>query len=241
MPQANWDVFTQLPGAATSNFEKLCRSLVRRHYGRFGHFRELANQPGVEFHIQLTEDCLLGKPPQWIGWQCKWYQLARGAKLTAAQRMKIEEGLQKTQAHVPGVTDWKLWTRYPLVKDDQTWFYGLSSKYPQFKLDLLSADDVEELLVGPGAVLREAYFGELVITPDLLAQQYKIATASLQRRYQPELHVVQDAEARVTRCLGGQDAWQSIADLAASLRARAAEIAAQTTELLAGVSSFSVQ
>jgi hypothetical protein len=233
MPQANWDVFTQLPGAATSNFEKLCRSLVRRHYGRFGHFRELANQPGVEFHIQLTEDCLLGKPPQWIGWQCKWYQLARGAKLTAAQRMKIEEGLQKTQAHVPGVTDWKLWTRYPLVKDDQTWFYGLSSKYPQFKLDLLSADDVEELLVGPGAVLREAYFGELVITPDLLAQQYKIATASLQRRYQPELHVVQDAEARVTRCLGGQDAWQSIADLAASLRARAAEIAAQTTELLA--------
>lgn len=45
MPQANWDVFTQLPGAATSNFEKLCRSLVRRHYGRFGHFRELANQP----------------------------------------------------------------------------------------------------------------------------------------------------------------------------------------------------
>jgi hypothetical protein len=231
MPQANWDVFTQLPGAATSNFEKLCRSLVRRHYGRFGHFRELANQPGVEFHLQLTDDCVLGKPPQWIGWQCKWYQLARGAKLTAAQRTKIEEGLQKTQSHVAGVTDWKLWTRYPLVKDDQTWFYGLSSKYPEFKLDLLTADDVEELLAGPGAMLRDTYFGELVITPDLLAQQYKIAAAPFQRRYQPEVHVVQDAEESVTRCLGGQDAWQSIADLAVSLRAATAEIALQTTTL----------
>lgn len=231
MPQANWDVFTQLPGAATSNFEKLCRSLVRRHYGCFGHFRELANQPGVEFHLQLTDDCVLGKPPRWIGWQCKWYQLARGAKLTAAQRTKIEEGLQKTQAHVPGVTDWKLWTRHPLVKDDQTWFYGLRSKYPQFKLDLLTADDLEELLAGPGAMLRDTYFGELVITPDLLAQQYKIAAAPFQRRYQPEVHVVQDAEESVTRCLGGQEAWQSIADLAVGLRAAAAEIAPETTAL----------
>ena len=233
MPQANWDAFTQLPGAATSNFEKLCRSLVRRHYARFGHFRELANQPGVEFHLQLTEACVLGKPPQWIGWQCKWYQSARGAKLTAAQRRKIEEGLQKTKAHVPGVTDWKLWTHYPLVKGDQTWFYGLSAKYPQFKLDLLTEDDVEELLSGPGAMLRDTYFGELVITPDLLAQQYKMSAAPFQRRYQPEVHVVQDAEESVTRCLGGQDAWQSLADLAGSLRARAAEIAPQTTALLA--------
>lgn len=233
MPQANWDAFTQLPGAATSNFEKLCRSLVRRHYARFGHFRELANQPGVEFHLQLTEACVLGKPPQWIGWQCKWYQSARGAKLTAAQRTKIEEGLQKTKAHVPGVTDWKLWTRYPLVKGDQTWFYGLSAKYTQFKLDLLTEDDVEELLSGPGAMLRDTYFGELVITPDLLAQQYKISAAPFQRRYQPEVHVVQDAEESVTRCLGGQDAWQSLANLAGSLRARAAEIAPQTTPLLA--------
>lgn len=231
MPQANWDVFTQLPSAATSNFEKLCRSLVRRHYGRFGHFRELANQPGVEFHLQLTEDCVLGKPPQWIGWQCKWYQSARGAKLTAAQRTKIEEGLQKTQTHIPGITDWKLWTRYSLVKDDQTWFYGLNSKYPQFKLDLLTADDVEELLAGPGAMLRDTYFGELIITPDLLAQQYKIAAAPFQRRYQPEVHVVQDAEESVTRCLGGQDAWQSISGLAVSLRDAAAEIAPQTTAL----------
>ncbi len=231
MPQANWDVFTQLPGAATSNFEKLCRSLVRRHYGRFGHFRELANQPGVEFHLQLTEDCVLGKPPQWIGWQCKWYQSARGARLTAAQRTKIEEGLQKTVAHLPGVTDWKLWTRHPLVKSDQSWFHGLSSKYPQFKLDLLTADDVEELLEGPGALLRETYFGELVITPNMLAQQYRIAAAPFQRRYQPEVHVVQDAEARVTRCLGGQVAWQSIADLAGSLRDAVAEISPQMTAL----------
>ncbi len=102
MPETNWEVFTQLPGAAETNFEKLCRALVRRHYGRFGHFKELANQAGVEFHLQLTQSCELGAPPQWIGWQCKWYQLDRGKALGANRRAKIREGIEKTREHVRG-------------------------------------------------------------------------------------------------------------------------------------------
>ncbi|MCF4992194.1 hypothetical protein GIW60_22635, partial [Pseudomonas gessardii] len=115
MPEANWDVFSELPGAADENFEKLCRSLVRRHYGRFGRFKQLANQPGVEFHLQLTESCDLGAPPSWIGWQCKWYELANGQDLGATRRNKIIEGMEKTRKHVQGVTDWKLWTHHTLT------------------------------------------------------------------------------------------------------------------------------
>jgi len=38
VPEVNWGLFNELPGAADENFEKLCRALVRRHYGSSGRF-----------------------------------------------------------------------------------------------------------------------------------------------------------------------------------------------------------
>lgn len=231
MPEANWDVFSKLPGAADENFEKLCRSLVRRHYGRFGRFKQLANQPGVEFHLQLTETCDLGAPPRWMGWQCKWYELSNGQGLGAARQKKVIEGLEMTRKHVPGVTDWKLWTRHTLTKEDQKWFFGLESDFPQLKLELLTATDIEDLMVGPGALLRETYFGELVLTPALLAEQYRLAAAPFKRRYQPEVHVVVGAEKKVLRRLGGQSAWESLEKLSGALKRNSSDIASLTGQL----------
>jgi hypothetical protein len=243
MPEVNWDVFSELPGAADENFEKLCRSLVRRHYGRFGRFKQLANQPGVEFHLQLTESCDLGEPPRWIGWQCKWYQLANGEDLGATRRKKIIEGMEKTRTHVPGVTDWKLWTHHTLTKADQEWFFSLEkSRFPELKLELLTATDIEDLLVGPGALLRETYFGELVLTPALLAEQHRLAAAPFTRRYQPEVHVVVGAEERILRRLGGQSAWKSLEKLSTALKRNCTDIASLTgklkTEIMAEVESL---
>lgn len=232
MPEANWDVFNELPGAADENFEKLCRSLVRRHYGRFGRFKQLANQPGVEFHLQLTESCDLGAPPRWIGWQCKWYELANGQDLGATRRNKIIEGMEKTRKHVQGVTDWKLWTHHTLTKGDQEWFFALEKdRFPELKLELLTATDIEDLLVGPGALLRETYFGELVLTPALLAEQYRLAAAPFKRRYQPEVHVVVEAEEKVLRHLGGQGAWESLKKLSNALKRNYTDIASLTGQL----------
>lgn len=232
MPEANWDVFRQLPGAPDENFEKLCRALVRRHYGRFGRFKQLANQPGVEFHLQLTESCDFGAPPHWIGWQCKWYELANGQNLGATRRSKIIEGMEKTRKHVPGVTDWKLWTRHTLTKGDQEWFFALEKdRFPELKLDLLTATDIEDLLVGPGALLRETYFGELVLTPALLAEQYRLAAAPFKRRYQPEVHVVVGAEEKILRYLGGQNAWGSLEKLSNALKTNCTAIASLKGQL----------
>lgn len=231
MPEANWDVFSELPGAADENFEKLCRSLVRRHYGLFGRFRQLANQPGVEFHLQLTETCDLGAPPRWIGWQCKWYELSNGQGLGGARQKKIIEGLEMTRKHVPDVTDWKLWTRHTLTKEDQKWFFGLESVFPEFKLELLTATDIEDLMVGPGALLRETYFGELVLTPALLAEQYRLAASPFKRRYQHAIHVVVGAEEKVLRRLGGQSAWGSLKELSSALKSNSSEIASLTGQL----------
>ncbi|MBM2886400.1 hypothetical protein JFK97_18580 [Chromobacterium phragmitis] len=232
MPEANWDVFSRLPGAADENFEKLCRALVRRHYGRFGRFQQLANQPGVEFHLQLTESCDLGASPRWIGWQCKWYELRNGEDLGSTRRNKIIEGIEKTRKHVPGVTDWKLWTHHTLTKGDQEWFFALEKdRFPELKLELLTATDIEELLVGPGALLREAYFGELVLTPALLAEQHRFAASPFKNRYQPEVHIVVSVEEKVFRRLGDPRAWESLKKLSSTLKRNCTDIASQTGQL----------
>ncbi|MFG6076851.1 hypothetical protein [Erwinia sp. OPT-41] len=232
MPEANWKVFNELPGAADENFEKLCRALVRRHYSRFGRFKQLANQPGVEFHLELTEPCDLGEPPRWIGWQCKWYELSNGQDLGTTRRNKIIEGIEKTRKHVPGVTDWKLWTYHTLTKADQEWFFALEKeRFPELKLDLLTATDIDDLLVGPGALLRETYFGELVLTPALLTEQHRLAAAPFKRRYQPEVHVGVGAENKILRHLCGQSAWESLKNLSNALTRNCTDITSLTKQL----------
>ena len=109
MSQLNWSKFENLSGAADVNFEKLCRSLIRRHYGQYGSFKELANQAGVEFHLKLEQDCALGGSTRWYGWQCKWYDLPRARAIGTTRKEKIIDGLTKSKKYLPHLTDWVLW------------------------------------------------------------------------------------------------------------------------------------
>ena len=143
MTSVNWDVFQGLPGSATDNFEMLCRSLIRRHYGQYGTFRALAQQPGVEFHLKLYAPCSLGKPDRWYGWQCRWYGLPGGRAIGRTRRSKIREAIAKTAEVLPDLSDWVLWTRYPLTEGDQEWFYKLDT---QMQLHLWADSEVEEHL-----------------------------------------------------------------------------------------------
>ncbi len=127
MPSLDWTTFGSLPGSKSQNFENLCRSLVKLCYGRFGQFKALSNQPGVEFHIKLTENCSLGNPPRWFGWQCKYHRRTQRGDLTTASRNDIESSLRTTEKVLPEITDWILWTPYTLSKKDQDWFYDLST------------------------------------------------------------------------------------------------------------------
>lgn len=230
MPALDWNAFTQLPGAAETNFEKLCRAIVRCHYAQFGDFRELANQAGVEFHLRLKNPCDLGEPPRWYGWQCKWYQSTKGQKLGAARRAKIVDGLAKTKRHIPDLTDWVLWTRYTLPKEDQDWFYGLQAGYP-FSLSLRTAADIDDLLTGPATLLRETYFGELILTPNVLAEQYALTVAPFRRRFQPEVHYEAPPEKTLRQYLGGQAAWHVLPDIAGSLTLEADDISATASDV----------
>jgi hypothetical protein len=223
-PALNWEIFAGLPGSAEKNFELLCRGIVRQSFGGFGVFRALANQPGVEFHLKLDQRCeALGEPGRWWGWQCRWYALTANGALGAARRTKIKESLRKTNGHLPHLTDWALWTRHTLTKEDQEWFYGLSSG---MKLHLWTSEEVDTYLVGQAAVLRSAFFGELVLTPDILRERHEQAVAPIRARWQPAVHHVGEAERELRRMLGEAESWDVLRALSEELRVSAATVGA---------------
>lgn len=235
----SWESFVGLPGAVTTNFEKLCRAIIHRHYGRFGEFVALANQPGIEFHLRLHSPCSLGEAGRWYGWQCRWYDLPSGRAIGTTRRKKIKEALDITEAVLPNLTDWVLWTRHPLTAGDQRWFRSLPT---HMRLHLWSAAEVEEHLSGSAEILRGTYFGELILTPELLGERHETMVARVKRRWQPEVHQVMDAERSIHRQLGAVDAWAHLHVLGGRLEADLAALAAAAydlpTYLVAGTTGF---
>lgn len=242
MPNLNWSGFVQLPGAPETNFEALCRALVRIHFGKFGSFVARAAQPGVEFHLELRAGCSLGAAGDWFGWQCRWYQISNGKALGTSRRSKIEKALATTRQEVPGVTDWVLWTRHPLTAGDQKWFYGLErNAQPSIRLHAWTAAEVDDYLSGEAAILRATYFGELVLTPEDLSRAHEQSVASVKRRWRPEVHQPIDAERAIRGMLGQTDTWEPLREVAQTLVSDAAatlgEVGAQAAP--AGQPAFS--
>jgi hypothetical protein len=215
MTTLDWTAFESLPGSQTGNFEKLCRALVRCHYGGSGVFFALANQPGVEFHLRLHTKCSLGDQDRWFGWQCRWYDLPAGKALGSARRNKIAEALAKSATVVPGMTDWVLWTRHTLTAGDQKWLRSLKTR---LRLHLWTSAEVEDLLAGEGLIFRETYFGELILTPKILQEKHAEAVAWIKQRWQPEVHQVIDAERTIRRMLGEGQAWKELDEVANALK-----------------------
>ncbi|WP_189169794.1 hypothetical protein [Pilimelia anulata] len=227
----NWEVFAGLPGAATRNFEMLCRHLMHRHYASCGDFRALANQPGVEFHLRLTSSCALGDAGRWYGWQCRWYEIQPGRPIGAARRAKIEKAIADSLQEVPGITDWVLWTRHPLTPTDQAWFYGLAPVARTMTLRLWTGSNVEEHLVGPGELYRSTYFGDLVLTPEELLTLHEQAVAPIRFRWLPEAHQPVEAERSIRRMLGDNAARSELQQAKTTLDDTKAEISRNSTEI----------
>lgn len=221
MAAVNWEGFQSLPGATQTNFENVCRAIMRIHYGKYGNFAARASQPGVEFHLKLHTSCALGEPGRWYGWQCRWYGLASGTAIGATRRKKIEDAIKTTELVLPDLTDWVLWTRWALTKGDQEWFNALKTR---MRLHQWTSVEVESYLGGDAAFLRNTYFGEWVLTPEWLSTWHKESVAPIRQRWQPEVHQVVDAERRLREALGEAESWSSLARLADNLRKRAKEV-----------------
>ena len=221
MPKLDWSQFAALSGSPSSNFQDLWRTLVRRHYGKYGEFRELAQQPGVEFHLRLQSPCDLGEPERWYGWQCKWYDIERGRPLGSTRRAIIADALEKSQRHLPGLTDWVLCTRHPLTKRDQEWFFGTSYSA---RLHAWTSVQLEEHLHGPGEIFRRTYFGDLILTPERLQELHVAAAAGVQHVWRPEVHQEIRAERHVARLLGRGSVRTELLALASRFETGIAEL-----------------
>jgi len=220
MPTQKWDAFDSLPGSKNQNFENLCRALIRLHFGRYGQFVALKNQPGVEFHLKLTENCpALGDSPRWYGWQCKVHELTNTRDLRAASRRDIEDSLSKAEKYLSDLTDWVLWTPYTLSKSDQEWFKSLQTK---FKLHQWTGEEIDTYLSGPGLILRSTYFCELVLTPEELEQRHREAIQPIRTRWSP-VHQSVDAERTIRRMLGEPGSWGQLIGVGERLK-KAAEV-----------------
>ncbi len=227
LAELDWTVFERLPGAQTTNFELLCRELVRRNYERHGDFRSFTQQAGVEFHLKVGQSCDLGKPPSHWGWQCRWYTDVSGKQIGKRRRTKVEDAIRTTEKHLPDLTDWVLWTRKRLTPEDQKWFFAIESK---FKLRHWSEEEVLGLLSG-AEVLRQTYFGELVFTEADFCKLHEEAMAPIKKRWEPALHVEVDAETKIKGVLGAPGTWPEIRQVGSDLRRRVQRIEAFLDQL----------
>ncbi len=228
MPELNWNAFEKLQGDPTKNWELLCRELVRRNYARFGSFRSVRQQPGIEFQLALESDCSLGAASRHFGWQCRWYELRQGQQVGTKRRQAIADAIQKTEKHSPEITDWVLWTRRSLTPEDQKWFYALPTK---FKLDLWAEEHVLGLLVGDAVVLKESYFGELVLSYEKLRRMHDEVMAPICKRWEPQLHVEVEVERHLKSMLGSPGTWPAIRESSERMFRRAQQITSEMAGL----------
>ena len=232
MSQLDWEQFTNLPGAATTNWERLCGAVIRRSFGSLGSFRYVAQQPGVEFHLSLERSSnTLGDPGRWWGWQCRWYDLPAGEQIGATRRRRIREAIRKTKEHVPGITDWVLWTRRPLTPTDQEWFYAIEST---MRLHLWTVDDLDTHLVGEAEVLRSTYFGDLILTPDGVHDLREQSIAPIRDRWMPKVHIPMGAEHEIRKVLGEPECWPEVQKQISGLSVSVQELDAAATEMEEG-------
>ncbi|HEX5527115.1 MAG TPA: hypothetical protein VFX44_07965 [Solirubrobacterales bacterium] len=204
MTNLEWSRFLRLAGDPRNNWELLCREVVRRHYGRFGPLRTRKQHPGVEFHLAMQRDgCDLGAVGRHWGWQCRWYDpsaFTKEGQLRSDQRRSIQIALAKSAEYVPGLTDWVLWTKDKLGAADARWFDSLDAP---FTLHHWDEETLVGLLGGPAEMLRQTWFGELVLDQATLTERRREALAPIEQRYVEELHVRTPAELETEELLLG--------------------------------------
>lgn len=229
MKQLDWDKFEDLPGAATRNWEQLCRAVIRRNYASNGSFRSVAQQPGVEFHIKVTKKCeALGDPGRWWGWQCRWYDLKQGEPIGQRRKNKIVDAIRTTEKWLSGMSDWVLWTRRALTPTDQTWFHAIKTP---MQLHLHTAEDLSDLMTGDALALRSAYFGELVLTDHKLDDLREEGIAPIEERYDPAVHIKVEAEEIIEQMLGEPTTWKALSWRATRVRRMAKDLRADAKPL----------
>ena len=207
----DWNRLRGLSDAPERVFESLCRAIVQKNYGRYGQIRSRRNQPGVEFFLPISRPCDLGDTDRLYGWSCKWFKLPNSHKLSKRRRDQITDSMEKAVKYVDGLTDFVLCLPELPIQADLDWYFGLSPTH-EINLHLWADEQLESLMSGGAEVLRRTYFGDLIITPEGLAEAREQSVAPVQRRWVPGLHVDTHVDYCINRALVRHEAMNGLRD-----------------------------
>ncbi len=208
-----------LAGAPDTNFEALTRVIVSRRYGALGTLRERRQQPGVEFYLQVEHPGELGDPGRVWGWSCKWFLLGSSNELTPSQRTQIEDSVNKAIKYVDGLTDLVLCLPQRPARKDEEWIAGLG-RSGDISTRLWAAENFDAELSGFDE-LRSTFFGELVLSPDVLEKAHERSVAPVKARWVPQLHTPSHVENKLERVLLRSALFEWLDESAASIAYRA--------------------
>ena len=208
-----------LAGASYTNFEALTRAIVSRRYGGLGTLRERCQQPGVEFYLRVEHSGELGDPGRVWGWSCKWFLLGSDNKLTRSQRPQIEESVDKAIEYVDGLTDFVLCLPQRPARRDEEWIDGLGPS-KGISTKLWAAENFDAQLSGLDE-LRSTFFGELVLSPEVLERAHERSVAPVKARWVPQLHRPSHVEHKLERALLRSAPFGWLDERAASVTHRA--------------------
>nr|ADZ45350.1 hypothetical protein [Streptomyces sp. NRRL 30471] len=83
-----------------------CPGAVTHENARYGRVIALAQQPTVEFHLDIDQSGRpLGEPGRCFGSQTEWWDIPPGRAIGAGRRSDVEDSLKKTEKHTPGKWD----------------------------------------------------------------------------------------------------------------------------------------
>lgn len=91
--------------------------------------------------------------------------------------------------------------------------------------------DLGSHLVGDAALLRETYFGDLILSAPKIQDLRARSIASVKDRWMPGAHVSVDAEGTIRKVLGELDYWSEITEQVASLGAARAKLTELTDSI----------
>lgn len=203
----DWSKFLQLSGSPENNFELLCRGIIRNVFGQYGDFVFHSNMAGIEFYLDIKENCSLGSTDRCFGWQCKWYNISSGTSLGSTRKSSIEDAIKKTEKYFPQITDWVLWTKETLTSGDQEWFRSIDTK---LNLHLNNSEDIEGYKNGAARVFCSTYFGELALRHHDLKNLNNLSISTIRSRWNHEIHQITEIEREVRKHLGCNVSWDHL-------------------------------
>ena len=197
----------------SEKFEALCFVVAKRLFGARGRFVSVDDHgggDGVEFYLALPDGT------EW-GWQSKFYTDGR---LSDSRRRACLESLERSREKHHALKRWFLCLTMDLTPDERAWFDDtLTARAGDVEVELWGYREFVEMLSREDlAGIRNAFLGELELSPAWFLRIVTRVLASVGSKFVSELHVDPHGTRRLDALLQNQNWRDALAAAEKDLR-----------------------